>query len=75
MLRIIIYKIIVYKTYLTRYIYRYNLPRTRAYYMSAVDGILLNILLIILLRYYFSYLFNRIKYFILFYFFLVYLSY
>ena len=50
-LRTTIYKIIVYKAYLTRYIRRYNLPGTRAYRVSVVDGILLDTLFIILLRY------------------------
>ena len=74
-LRIIIYKIIIYKAYLTRYIRRYNLPGTRVYRVSVIDGIFPDILLIILLRYPFSYLFNRIKYFILFFFSSAYLSY
>ena len=74
-LRTIVYKIIVYKTHPTQYIRRYNSPGTRTYRISAVDGIFLDILFIILLRYFFSYLFNRIKYFILFYFFLAYLFY
>ena len=73
-LRTTICKIIIYKAYLTRYIRRYNLPGIRAYRVFAVDGIFLDILFITLLRYPFSYLFNRIKYLILFPFFLVCLS-
>ena len=58
MLRTTVCKVMVYKAYLTRYIRRCSLPGTRVYRVSVVDGILLDILFIILLRYLFSYLFN-----------------
>src|SRR5437764_9953992 len=59
-LRTSVYKIIVYKAHLIRYIRRYSSPGTCTYCVSAVDGILPDILFITLLCYSFSYLFNRI---------------
>jgi len=74
-LRTTVCKVTVCKAHPTRCICRCSLPGTCTHCVSVIDGTFPDILLIILLRCPFSYLFNRTRYLVLFLFSSAYLSY